>query len=102
MSDKKISPRKIRNTAANEARHAANVARALALGIPAATSEHIKLRRDGKGNTYQVTTTKRVRESKLLRKVDRARRAAAESIAREVRARNEDAAIEAELAETVR
>ena len=71
MSDKKISPRKTRNTAANEAQHAANVSRVAALGIPAATSEHVKLRRDGKGNTYQVTTTRRVRESKLLRKFDR-------------------------------
>ena len=71
MTDKKITPRKTRNTAANETQHAANVARVAALGIPAATSEHIKLRRDNKGNAYQVTTTKRVRESKLLRKFDR-------------------------------
>lgn len=68
MTDKKISPRKTRNTAANEARHAANVARVADLGIPAETSDHLKLRRDGKGNTYTVTTTKRKRESKLLRK----------------------------------
>lgn len=71
MSDKKPSPRKIRNTAANAAQHAANVARVATLGIPAATSEHIKTRRDGKGATYTATTTKRVRESKLLRKFDR-------------------------------
>ncbi|MFC5930857.1 hypothetical protein D6T64_11785 [Cryobacterium melibiosiphilum] len=102
MSDKKISPRKTRNTAANQAQHAANVALVAALGIPAATSEHIKLRRDGKGNSYQVTTTKRVRESKLLRKAERERQRTAESIVREVKARAEDAATEAELVATVR
>ncbi|WP_104128199.1 hypothetical protein [Cryobacterium sp. Y57] len=102
MSDKKISPRKIRNTAANEERHAANVARVSTLDIGSYTSEHVKLRRDAKGNTYAVTVTRRVSPSKMLRTADRHRARLIAGQVAAAAARAEDAAIEAELAETVR
>ena len=74
MEDKKRSARKQKNLDGNLARHAANVAMVARAGIAQATTDSIKTKRDGKGNTYQVTITKRVRESKLLRKADRANR----------------------------
>lgn len=64
------SPRKAKNSAANLARHEANVKRVAELGIPASTSEHVQIRNGAKG-PYEVTVTKRVRESKALRKFDR-------------------------------
>jgi hypothetical protein len=70
------SLRKLKNTAANLARHEANAARVALLGLPPETSDHVKTRTGPKG-TYTVTVTKRVRESKLLRKFDRAKRLAA-------------------------
>jgi hypothetical protein len=102
MTDKKISPRKTARRNENENRHTVNIGRVAALGIPAATSEHVTVRRDSKGATYQVTVTKNVRESKLLRTWGRSRARVADGNAREAIARAEDAAIAAELAETVR
>ena len=67
MDDKKRSARKQKNLDGNLARHEANVLAVAHKGIPQATTDRIKLRRDAKGATYQVTVTKRVRESKLLR-----------------------------------
>ena len=98
MSDKKISPRKICNKAANEAQHAANVARVAALDIGTYTSEHVKLRRDSKGNTYSATVTRRVSPSKMLRTADREMARLIAGRAAEASARAEDALIEAELA----
>jgi hypothetical protein len=71
MEDKKRSARKQKNLDDNTARHEANVAMVARAGIAQATSDHVKLKRDNKGNTHQVTVTKRVRESKLLRKANR-------------------------------
>jgi len=74
MDDKKRSARKQKNLDLNELQHAHNVEQVALRGIAQATTDHIKLKRDGKGNTYQVTVTKRVRESKLLRNANRAAR----------------------------
>ena len=102
MSDKKISPRTQRNTDANEKRHQANALRVAALNIPEATSEHVKLRRDAKGKTYEVTVTRRVSPSKALRTADRTHARWVAEGARYAAAMAEDEAIAAELAETVR
>jgi hypothetical protein len=67
MEDKKRSAHKQKNLDGNEARNTENVALVAYLGLPAQTTDTIVMRRDGKGNTYTVTITKRKRESKLLR-----------------------------------
>ena len=98
MAEKKISPRTQRNTDANERRHQANVVRVSALNLPEAVSEHIKLRRDSKGKTYEVLVTRRVSPSKMLRTADRQRARMIAGRAAVAAADAEDKAIAAELA----